>query len=394
MYSNLPYWLLKNGIIGNFPSIYEDLNTEIVILGGGFTGILMAYQSILKGYDTILIDNNHIGFNQSVNSSGFIYTNLDVSIQDLIVKHGKEKAKIIYHECLDAITHLKNIIQENNIDCDFLSKDALHYAAFKKDVKFLQEEYKMCLKNDIPVQWFDTNEISAIYGIQNTHGGIFTHYNASFDPLKFLSGLLQVCIEKGLKVYDNTQIDKIQHAARTITITTKDKIVVKGKKIIYCNGVQNIPKHLQEFLKPVQNNILVSESLSINELLYMKDIFLRNTEVNYFYFGILKENRLLVGQINDQDNDKVDYSEQIEKRVRHHLQFNTKMDFSWQHKYLVSKDNLPLIGSIDQVQSGFTVLPTGGNGYIYSIIAMRIFDDMMQNKNNVCKEIFDINRFN
>src|SRR5690606_26207675 len=141
----------------------------------------------------------------------------------------------------------------------------------------------------------------------------------------------KVCIEKGLKVYDNTQIDKIQHAARTITITTKDKIVVKGKKIIYCNGVQNIPKHLQEFLKPVQNNILVSESLSINELLYMKDIFLRNTEMNYFYFGILKENRLLVGQINDQDNDKVDHSEQIEKRVRHHLQFNTKMDFSWQH---------------------------------------------------------------
>jgi heterodisulfide reductase subunit A-like polyferredoxin len=54
--SNEPFWLVKNGLLNTYPSLETDLKTDILIVGGGITGSLIAAQCVRDGYDTVLIE--------------------------------------------------------------------------------------------------------------------------------------------------------------------------------------------------------------------------------------------------------------------------------------------------------------------------------------------------
>lgn len=390
----MPYFLIKNELLCNYPSVAEDLNADIVIIGGGFTGVLMAYQCILDGYNAILIDNNHIGLSPTAFSSGFLFSEIDIFMKDLSKQIGLKNTSLIYHECLNAINNLKQIINDNNIDCDLQIKDALNFAAFKKDAKILHDEYSIRLKNGIPVQWLNTNELSAMYGLHNTYGGILTPQNISFDPLKFITKLLSICEGKGLRVYDHTKISKIKTAARTVTLTTDRKNIIKAKKIIYCNSHHNLPESVLVKTKIVQSEIVVTESLKINDMLYVRDLFLKNIDNYNFFLGINSSNRILSGIADSQMNNDVNLLGVLDKKFKLHLpNLYTQIDFKWQASYLNTGDQLPLIGAYQNVQSAYYVVPVGTNGYIYSIMAMKMLHDFMRNRANVFNDLFNINRF-
>ena len=58
--SNEPFWLIKNGLLQSYPSLKTDETCDILIIGGGITGSLIAHQCIEDGFRTILIDKREI----------------------------------------------------------------------------------------------------------------------------------------------------------------------------------------------------------------------------------------------------------------------------------------------------------------------------------------------
>ena len=58
--TNEPFWLVKNRIINAYPSLGDRTETEILIVGGGIMGSLIAHQCISDGYQTVLIDRREI----------------------------------------------------------------------------------------------------------------------------------------------------------------------------------------------------------------------------------------------------------------------------------------------------------------------------------------------
>ncbi|MFN7100263.1 MAG: FAD-dependent oxidoreductase, partial [Flavobacterium sp.] len=59
--SSEPFWLVKNGILHSYPSLQENISTDILVVGGGITGSLIAHQCIEDGHKTVLIDRREIG---------------------------------------------------------------------------------------------------------------------------------------------------------------------------------------------------------------------------------------------------------------------------------------------------------------------------------------------
>lgn len=394
MSNSLPYFLLKNGIQCDYPSISDDLSADVVILGGGFTGVLMAFQCVLDGFNTILIDNNHVGLSPTTSSSGFLFSEIDILMGQLSKQIGIEDASLLHHECLNAINKLKQIINDYDIDCDLQIKDTLHFASLKKDAKLLHEEYTLRLKNNIPVQWLNTNELGIMYGIYNTHGGIITPHNIGFDPLKFIIKLLGVAKSKGLRIFDHTKISKVVSATRTVTLTTDRKNIIKAKKLMYCNSYLDLPEPVKAHIYKVNNYLMVTESLKINDMLYMRDLFLKNYDSNYFYLGITNEQRVLTGIATNEVDVTGDEFDLLDKKLRLHLpELNTRPDFKWDTFYMKSIDNLPLMGTYNNIQSTYYVVPTGSNGYVYSIMAMKVLHDFMHNKPNTLGKLFALDRF-
>src|SRR5690606_13134040 len=58
--SNEPFWLVKNGILASYPSLHEPISCDVLIVGAGITGSLIAHQCVAEGLDTVIIDRREV----------------------------------------------------------------------------------------------------------------------------------------------------------------------------------------------------------------------------------------------------------------------------------------------------------------------------------------------
>jgi len=78
--SNEPFWLVRNGIMHSYPSLRHDLECDVVIVGGGITGALMAHACKEKGYDTVLIDKREIAHGSTSATTSMLQYEIDVPL--------------------------------------------------------------------------------------------------------------------------------------------------------------------------------------------------------------------------------------------------------------------------------------------------------------------------
>src|SRR6478609_9653582 len=116
--SDYPFWLLKDGIITSYPSLNKDLDTEIVIIGAGITGALMAYYLGKAGFKVVIVDRRHVGMGSTAASTGLLQYEIDTPLRKLISLVGEKNAVRSYALCVAAITKLHGIVKEVAVDAD------------------------------------------------------------------------------------------------------------------------------------------------------------------------------------------------------------------------------------------------------------------------------------
>jgi glycine/D-amino acid oxidase-like deaminating enzyme len=139
--SNEPFWLIKNGLIQSFPSLMENKTCDVLIVGGGITGSLIAHQCITDGYDTILIDKREIANGSTSATTSMLQYEIDIPLYKLSEIIGDEGAVASFKACSDAIDKIENITKQIHSKAGYKSKKSLYFAARKKDVQWLQKEF-------------------------------------------------------------------------------------------------------------------------------------------------------------------------------------------------------------------------------------------------------------
>ena len=56
-----PYWLLKNGLLCEYPALRNTLKVDYLVMGGGITGALTAWYLAQAGIQVAVVDRRHIG---------------------------------------------------------------------------------------------------------------------------------------------------------------------------------------------------------------------------------------------------------------------------------------------------------------------------------------------
>src|SRR5690606_26953096 len=90
--SNFPYWLLKNGLTQSYPSLDHDLDCEVIVVGGGITGALVADRLTEEGFEVTVIDRRDICSGSTSASTALLQYEIDVSLVDMKEIIGEEKA--------------------------------------------------------------------------------------------------------------------------------------------------------------------------------------------------------------------------------------------------------------------------------------------------------------
>ncbi|KFF26958.1 NAD(P)/FAD-dependent oxidoreductase [Chryseobacterium vrystaatense] len=397
--SNEPFWLLKNGLIASYPSMKSNEECDVLIIGGGITGSLIAHQMISDGYKTILIDKREICNGSTSATTSMLQYEIDVPLYELTEMIGEKGAVESYKACSEAIDTLEKLSKQIRSDAGFKRKKSLYFAAKKKDVKWLKEEYKARKDAGFNVKWLEAEQITEQFGFENTYGGILSKQGASIDAFKFAHELFEHNVKKGLKIFDKTEMTNVKYHKGFNLMTTDSGYHIKAKKVIYCIGYES-KNLLKEHFVDLKSTFAIVSEIDDDKFKNISSTLVWNTDDPYIYMRTTDDGRLLIGGGDEDFNDAGKRDALLDKKEKEILKNLKKIkpdyhfytDFVWAGTFGETKDGLPYIGEHKKFKNSYFVLGFGGNGITFSITGMEMASVFMKNKKHLLSEYFKFGR--
>jgi glycine/D-amino acid oxidase-like deaminating enzyme len=133
-----PTW--KQGIEKlSFPKLEENLICDVAIVGGGLAGVLTAYMLAKSGKKIVILEKDKVGSGATEYTTAFITQNVDTDLPELVKIFGEDKARLVWQSGKDAIDMIEKIVNDENIDCEFMRTSLFTYANDQKEYEELEQ---------------------------------------------------------------------------------------------------------------------------------------------------------------------------------------------------------------------------------------------------------------
>lgn len=224
-----PYWR-ETVKIQKFNPLQENQKADVVIVGGGITGITTAYLLIREGMEVVLLEADKLLNGTTGHTTAKITAQHNLIYDEFIGHFGKNMARLYYEANMNAMHFIKETIDRHQICCDFSQEDAYLYATTEKSARKMEKEYKAYQKlhiegdliKDIPFNI----KVSSVLRMKN---------QAQFHPLQYLEHLVEVIKEKSGLIFENTTAVNIEEDGHQISVLTRDGHRVTGNYVIACS---------------------------------------------------------------------------------------------------------------------------------------------------------------
>ena len=397
--SNEPFWLIKNGLISSYPSLKDDRKCDVLIIGGGITGSLIAHQMIKDGYSTILIDKREIANGSTCATTSMLQYEVDVPLHRMSEMIGEKAAVSCYKACEKSIDDIGELVKTIKSRSGFRKKMSLYYAARKKDADWLELEFEARRKAGFDVEYLPAREIEKRFEIINTYGGILSKSGASIDAFRFSHELLRFNAKKGLEIYDKTELRSVKYLKDHNLALTMSGFTIAAKKIIYCTGYESQKMLKEDFVNLKSTYALVSE-VHPEGFKSIENTLIWNTDEPYLYMRSTDDGRFLIGG-GDEDFESTEKRDALLGKKQKEILRNLKRikpddhfytDFTWAGTFGETKDGLPYIGEHLNFKNSYFVCGFGGNGITFSVTGMEMASAFMKNKKHPLSEYFKFGR--
>lgn len=385
--SGLPFWLIKNGLSENYERLEQDIETEVLIIGSGITGALVAHFLCENNVKCVIADRRMESTGSTTASTAQLQYEIDEYLYDLIEKVGEEDAVKAYKMCLESITTLEKIVKQLKINVDFKRVPSLYLASDAKGKKQLEKEFEIRKKHGLPVQYLTEEMLVSKYNIKRK-AALYNNESAQVDTYKFCQAILDYHRKNsGLKVYSHTNIVEIKSKKDSITAYTDKEIKIKAKKIVAAPGFESESLLDEKVMQLESTYVLVSQPMHPDEL-WKEKCLIWETARPYLYIRTTEDNRIMVGGFDEPFQDPKKRDALMDKKNKDILKrFKTffpeskiEMDFYWCGTFGGTKDGLPYIGEHKKHPNMYFALGYGGNGITFSVIAAEMIKDMYLGK--------------
>lgn len=345
----------------------KDLNTDILIIGGGLSGIETAFYLKNSNYKVSLIEAKEL-LSGTTN-----YTTAKVTFMQEELYKIQNKNMYLKSQ-LDAIKLIKENIKKYKIDCDLSIEDSYIFANEFKNIKKVKKIENILKQNNIKYEITNIlpNNFKCAYAIK-------TKDSMTFNPIKYAYGLLDQI--KNLDIYEHTRALKIKKENDYYIIKT-NKGNIKAKYLITTTQYPfYIIPGLIPFKVHLKKSHVVASKIKIdkpfNAINVDKELMSMRYYKDYFIFG--GESYKMSNHINYLERQK-----KLEDKFNN--LFNGKIEYTWETYDLVSNDYLPIIGKVDK--NHYVECAYNAWGMTNSTIASKLISDLILNIKNPYERLF------
>ena len=119
----------QTAVFPSFPALEGDLRADAAIVGGGLTGILTAWLLRQAGADVVVLEADRVGGGQTAGTTAKLTAQHGLKYSQLLETLGNEAASQYARANLTAVDHLRQLIRQQDIDCDWRDCTSFLYAS-------------------------------------------------------------------------------------------------------------------------------------------------------------------------------------------------------------------------------------------------------------------------
>ncbi|MGK2944901.1 MAG: NAD(P)/FAD-dependent oxidoreductase [Desulfuromonadales bacterium] len=397
--SGYPYWAVKNGLMYAFKRLDADLSCDVVVVGAGITGALIADELAKHGHDAVVLDQRDVCWGSTSASTALLQYEIDTHATDLARRYDQASALLAYQSCLRAITEVGEVAHAVG-DVDFATCESLYYASNRADHPRLADEFAWREKHGFPVRWLSRAALKDEYGL-TAPAAILSSVAARADPYRLASRLLRRMQRQGTRVFDHTQVKSIKATTRSVQLTTASGMTIRAGHAVIASGYEAQSWLRQRVAKNLSSYAYISDPVDRDKLGLLANTLLWESARPYLYLRSTGDGRLLVGgEDDDRDiparrNRLVDRkAATLQRKVARlfpHLQ--AQPAFAWAGTFAETSDGLPLFGR--HPQYGPRVLfamAYGGNGITYSMLGAGLLRAQIERRPHPLTALFSFAR--
>ncbi|TJY42350.1 FAD-binding oxidoreductase [Cohnella pontilimi] len=336
------------------PRLEESVTADVMIVGGGYTGLSTAYHLAQKRINCVVLEQHRVGWGASGRNAGMVLTGYKPSVFTIANKWGTAAAKELLDLSVDGIHLVKEIVQRHGIECS-LSNCGNFDAAYKPShYRSLYRNHAFMLKNfQYETYMVEKSDLKTEVDSELYHGGLVDPHSYSFHPLNYALGLADAAESLGAVIYEDTPVVSVKKQGPTFVATTPHGQVKAKHLVIGTNGyTSGLSKPLTRSVIPIGSYIVVTERLPREqaERLIPNNRMIADTKNFLYYFRRTPDDRILLGGRVDFNGEE---SEEIFQSVRSNLievfpeLRHAKIEYRWGGMLGFTFDFFPHIGQLE-----------------------------------------------
>lgn len=362
------------------PKLEKDLEVDVLIIGGGITGISTAYHLRNSNLNVCLVEKNTIGSGVTSRTTGkltYLQENMYSTLKTYV---GKEQAKLYLESQIDAIKMVTDVIKEENIECNLDKVSS--YVFSNTNSKKMDKEKNLLIEFGIKIK----EDVKLPNG-EDVEDAFYTEDTYVFHPLKYLYALKDICLNKNVSIYENTKIIAIDKDD-DIYICKTSKHTIKAKHVVLA---LHYPYFIIPFLMPLKAHLEKSyiEAFNVDKNQHFSAITISKPTISIRYHSDNNKNfEIYLTNSHNlcvKNNEKENFGDLMKAK-------RNNPDYIWSNKDIITMDSLPYIGSLNDNNS--LLIGTGYNtwGMTNGSLAGKIISDIILKKKNKYIELFNPKR--
>lgn len=231
-------WQATNTETVRADPIDRDLETELIIVGGGFTGCSAALHAAKAGKDVVLLEARDIGYGGSGRNVGLVNAGLWLPPAAVEGALGADAGGRLNADLAAAPDLVFSLIETHGIECEAVRNGTLHCAHSEAGLADLKSRYEQLAGRDAPVRLLDRSETVTRTGTADFCGALHDGRAGTIQPLAYCTGLARAAQEAGAKIHTNSPVVRVGRQSSDWVAETKGGTVTGKALLVATNAYQ------------------------------------------------------------------------------------------------------------------------------------------------------------
>jgi glycine/D-amino acid oxidase-like deaminating enzyme len=405
-YSDVSFWLATYGPYQPNDPLQGDLKADVAIIGGGFTGMATAYylKKAEPSLKIVVLESEVVGFGASGRNGSFAMTVIGLGIDVLAMLKGKQAALEGHRYMERAVDTLGELVEENNLACDYTRPGFLRMATTDGYVKKIKKQIELCHELGISgIEWLERDAARAQVHSDLYLGAWWEPRMALVNPAKLVREEKRVVQKLGVAVYEHTPVTSIERGA-DFTLKTPGGSVTAHKVVFATNAYSHLIPQIRRKQIPAWTYMIATEPLTdrqFDAIGWQHRQGVEDARNLIHYYRISPDHRLLMGGgpvgLSFGGDMNRDSSESAWKHLEEHIAYvfpalkRIKITHRWGGPFSVTVDLTPALGYLGDKRAVYSV-GCIGHGVSMTHMNGQTIRDLILEKQTDLTDVFLVNR--